>query len=121
MYTTKGTIKVINQTQVITEKFSKREFVIETDSQYPQPNLFQTTKDKCALLDSFQVGEKVEVFWNLNGKEWTSPAGEVKYFNTLEAWRLERLDGNGESIQEKARPDQMKAHAPNEEEDDIPF
>jgi single-strand DNA-binding protein len=57
----------------------------------------------------------------LNGKEWTSPAGEVKYFNTLEAWRLERLDGNGESIQEKARPDQMKAHAPNEEEDDLPF
>jgi single-strand DNA-binding protein len=121
MYTTKGTIKVINQTQVISESFSKREFVIETDGQYPKPNAFQVTKDKCSLLDNFKVGQQVEVFWNLNGKEWTSPAGEVKYFNTLEAWRLERLDGNGESIQDKARVDQMKAHAPNEEENDLPF
>ena len=117
MYTTKGTIKVINQTQVITEKFSKREFVIETDSQYPQPNLFQTTKDKCALLDSFQVGEKVEVFWNLNGKEWTSPAGEVKYFNTLEAWRLERLDASPLQVAQAT-----KSNIPaNEEDSDLPF
>jgi len=91
MYTTKGTIKVINQTQVITEKFSKREFVIETDSQFPQLNSFQVTKDKCNLLDNFKVGQQVEVFWNLNGKEWTSPAGEVKYFNTLEAWKIDVL------------------------------
>ena len=110
MYTTKGTIKVINQTQVISESFSKREFVIETDSQYPKPNAFQVTKDKCALLDNFKVGEKVEVFWNLNGKEWTSPAGEVKYFNTLEAWKIERI---GTEL-----PPAQPLH---EEKDDLPF
>ena len=113
MYTTKGTIKVINQTQVISESFSKREFVIETDGQYPKPNAFQVTKDKCSLLDNFKVGQQVEVFWNLNGKEWTNPQGETKYFNTLEAWKIEVLGA--------VRPDQMKAHAPNEEESDLPF
>jgi hypothetical protein len=121
MYTTKGTLKVANATQVVSEKFSKREFVIETTDQYPQQVMFQLTQDKCELLSAFKVGNQLEVSFNLRGREWTSPQGEVKYFNTLEAWRLERLDGNGESIQDKARVDQMKAHAPNEEEDDLPF
>jgi len=98
----KGTIKVINQTQVISEKFSKREFVIETADQYPQLVMFQLTQDKCDYLDVYQLGQQVDVSFNLRGREWTSPAGEVKYFNTLEAWRLERLDGSGESIQDKA-------------------
>jgi hypothetical protein len=31
----------------------------------------------------------VEVSFNLRGREWTSPTGDVKYFNTLEAWRIE--------------------------------
>jgi hypothetical protein len=115
MYTTKGTIKVINQTQVISESFSKREFVIETDGQYPKPNAFQVTKDKCSLLDNFKVGQQVEVFWNLNGKEWTSPAGEVKYFNTLEAWKIEVLGA-------VSVPQAKQSTTPaNEEEDDLPF
>jgi hypothetical protein len=121
MFKLEGTLKVANPTQVISEKFSKREFVIETQDQYPQLVMFQATQDKCNLLDGIGVGSKLEVSFNLRGREWHSPGGETKYFNTLEAWRLERLDGNGESIQDKARVDQMKAHAPNEEEDDLPF
>jgi len=116
MFKINGTLKVANQTQVISEKFSKREFVIETTDQYPQQVMFQLTQDKCELLSAFKVGNQVEVSFNLRGREWTSPAGEVKYFNTLEAWRLERLDGNGESIQDKAPT--TPAH---EEEDDLLF
>ena len=119
MFKLTGTLKVANETQVINEKFSKREFVIETKDQYPQLVMFQLTQDKCELLSAFKVGNEIEVSWNLRGREWNSPAGEVKYFNTLEAWRLERLDGNGESIQDKAPV--IKAHAPNEEQDDLPF
>jgi hypothetical protein len=116
MFKLEGTLKVANPTQVISEKFSKREFVIETTDQYPQQVMFQLTKDKCNLLDAFKVGNQLEVNFNLRGREWTSPAGEVKYFNTLEAWRLERLDGNGESIQDKAPT--TPAH---EEESDLPW
>jgi hypothetical protein len=116
MFKQEGTLKVANATQVISEKFSKREFVIETSDQYPQLIMFQLTQDKCNLLDGFGVGNKLEVSFNLRGREWTSPAGEVKYFNTLEAWRLERLDGSGESIQDKAPT--TPAH---EEESDLPF
>lgn len=91
MFKLTGTVKVVNPTVQVSEKFSKREFVVtDNSSMYPQDIMFQSTQDKCALLDGIQAGETVEVSFNLRGREWTSPQGEVKYFNTLEAWRIEK-------------------------------
>ena len=45
-------------------------------------------QDRCELLDSFEVGQEVEIFFDLRGREWTNPQGQVKYFNTLQAWKL---------------------------------
>ena len=109
MFKLSGTLKVINPTQVISDRFSKREFVVETQDQYPQLILFQATQDKCALLDNFQPNEQVEVSFNLRGREWTSPQGEVKYFNTVEAWRIERSN-QGAQINQNAG--QMGGMAP---------
>jgi hypothetical protein len=67
-------------------------------------------------LDQYKVGEQVNVSLNIRGRSWTNPQGETKYFNTLEAWRLERLDGNGDSIQDKAPTTPV-----HEEESDLPF
>jgi hypothetical protein len=91
MFKLTGTVKVVNSTVQVSEKFSKREFVVtDTSSMYPQDIMFQATQDKCSLLDAVHTGEQVEVSFNLRGREWTSPQGEVKYFNTLEAWRIEK-------------------------------
>jgi hypothetical protein len=89
--TIKGKLKVINPKIVVSDKFSKREFVVETEETYPQPILIQLTQDKCSLLDLFKVGQDVEVIINLKGREWNSPQGETKYFNTIEAWRINAL------------------------------
>lgn len=95
MFKITGTIKVLNPTVQVSEKFSKREFVLtENTSQYPQDILFQAVQDRCTLLDAMNVGEQVEVSFNLRGREWTSPQGEVKYFNSLDAWRIDRLNGS---------------------------
>lgn len=93
MFKLTGTIKVIGDTTQVTEKFSKREFVVtETSSTYPQDISFQLMQDKCSLLDAFKVGGQVEVFFNLNGKEWINKTtGEVKYFNTLNAWKIDQV------------------------------
>ncbi len=91
MFKLTGTVKLINDTQQVTEKFSKREFVVsETSSMYPQDILFQATQDKCSILDNIKENDQIEVSFNLRGREWTSPTGEVKYFNSLEAWRIEK-------------------------------
>ena len=85
-----GKLKKIDPIVQVSDKFSKREFVItDESSQYPQDILFQSVQDKCSLLDACNVGDVVQVSFNLRGREWTSPTNEVKYFNTLEAWRIE--------------------------------
>ncbi|MBB1138788.1 DUF3127 domain-containing protein [Myroides sp. WP-1] len=85
-----GRIKVIGQPQDISSSFRKREVVVTTEEQYPQDILIEFTQDRVNLLDSFQVGEPVKVSINLRGREWTSPQGEVRYFNTIQGWRIER-------------------------------
>ena len=106
-----GKLVVINATQVVSEKFSKRTFVVETADQYPQQIEFQLTQDKCEYLDAYKVGEQVNVSLNIRGRAWTNPQGEVKYFNTLEAWKIEKV-GNAPI---------MNPNAPNEEKDDLPW
>ena len=93
MFKLTGSVKMVGNTVQVSEKFSKREFVVtDASGMYPQDIMFQATQDKCSLLDGYQSGDQVEVSFNLRGREWTSPAGEVKYFNTLEAWRIERAN-----------------------------
>lgn len=100
-----GILKVKNAEQVVSEKFKKREFVITDNStQYPQHIQFQLTQDRCALLDSYNVGSEIKVHFNLRGREWTNPQGEVKYFNSLEAWRIEGKAASAPAAQASTTP-----------------
>lgn len=130
MYQLKGTLKVINETQVISDRFSKREFVVETQDMYPQFVLFQATQDKCSLLDNLNLGEMVEVSFNLRGREWNSPQGETKYFNSLEAWRIEKMQGNAgggfsdmnlDASSSAVSETESILETKSDEEDDLPF
>lgn len=69
-----------------TASFQAREFVITTDGTYPQFVKFQLTQDKCSILDSYNEGEKVKVFFDLRGREW-----QDKYFTNLNAWKMEKV------------------------------
>ena len=91
-----GKLIVVNPTQVVSEKFSKRTFVVETSDTYPQSIEFQLTQDKCDYLDHYKVGEQVNVSLNIRGRSWISPSGETKYFNTLEAWKIEKVGATPE-------------------------
>lgn len=87
-----GTIKNIGTTEFVGNNgFQKRELILLTTEEYPQTILIQFTQSKCALLDTLQVGQKVKVHFNLQGREWTSPQGEVKYFNTVVGWKIELI------------------------------
>ncbi len=87
-----GTLKVKFDALQVSEKFKKREFVLTLDagSSYPQQVTFQLTQDKVSLIDSLNQGEEIKVHFNLRGREWVNKEGETKYFNTLEAWRIEK-------------------------------
>lgn len=89
----KGVIKVIRQTQQVSDKFSKREFVVidGSEEKFPQDIMFELTQDKTTLLDSIMEGQEVEVSFNLRGREWRSPSGDIKYFNTLNAFKVDTV------------------------------
>lgn len=89
----KGTLKQINQVVNVSEKFKKREFVITTtEDKYPQDILFQLSQDNVDLLDEFFIGDELNIGFNLRGREWTNPkTNEMKYFNTLEVWRVSKI------------------------------
>ena len=90
-----GTLKVKFDTQRVSERFQKREFVLTTEANtpYPQHVSFQVTQDKCSLLDAYNEGDELRIQFNLRGREWNGPQG-VKYFNTLEAWRIEKIQAS---------------------------
>ena len=92
-YTAKGTVKVLSDTVKISDSFKKRTIVIEDNSdQYPQVIEFQAVQDNCLKLDSINVGDSVEISFNLRGREWTSPKdGTVRYFNTLDLWKVDKI------------------------------
>ena len=97
MFKIKGEIKVIGEAVPVTEKFKKREFVlIDDSSQYSQFINFQLVQDKCDLIDGYQVGQRIEVNFNLRGREWTDKNGDIKYFNTLDVWRITSEDADSE-------------------------
>ncbi len=91
-FETSGKIHTISDTQQVTERFRKREFVLELaeNPRYPQYVQFQLTGDRCENLDGFAVGDEVKLEFSLRGREWTSPQGDVKYFNSLDVWEIER-------------------------------
>jgi len=72
----------------------------------------------------------VDVAINIRGREWTSPQGEIKYFNSIEAWRIEPASGQAPSAAPSSMSDFGISNATNtqsplessaEESDDLPF
>lgn len=123
-----GTIKLINPIQQITASFSKREFVIVTsESQYPQTILLELHGSNVDIIDAYGIGEEVKVSLNFRGRVWQNPQGEEKYFNTILAWRIERVSNNSQNSQEFEPPapavEQYSEFKDNteEEHDDLPF
>jgi hypothetical protein len=121
-----GTIKKIDETKTFGNNgFKKREVVLTTEEQYPQHILVEFVQDKTDLLNNYSIGQPVKISINIRGREWTNPQGEVKYFNSIQGWRIESLqsEGSGEDIP-PVPP--MEAFEPadnlNEEDhDDLPF
>jgi len=118
-----GRIKVIGETQTFgSNGFRKREVVVTTEEQYPQDIMIEFVQDKVDVLNNYNVGQNVKIGINLRGREWVNPQGEVKYFNTIQGWRIEAVNGSGGQVP----PAPAQAFEPatdvnTEEHDDLPF
>lgn len=122
-----GTVKKLFDTQTFASGFQKREMVILTQEQYPQPISIEFLSDKITLLDNINEGESVKIAINIRGREWISPQGEVKYFNSINGWRIEKIFDNNAEPTQAAPSAQNSPTSANEnpfaddEDDDLPF
>jgi single-strand DNA-binding protein len=96
-----GQIIHIGQLEVMSEKFKKREFVIQTDGKYPQEIQVQVTQDRCDLLNNLKLGDIIDASINLRGRSWTSQEGIKKWFNSIEAWSINYGNSAGTSFEQK--------------------
>lgn len=126
----KGVIKVIKDIQQVSDKFQKREFVIQTEDQYPQTICVELQGNNVDIIDAYAVGESVVVDINLRGRLWTNPQGEDKYFNTIVAWRIQRENSQSanNATTETSPQEFRQANQPNSfvdgpesDDPDLPF
>lgn len=123
----KVTVEKIGEIQKFGTDFTKRELigVDNSNPKYPTPIKFEVTKDKCSELDQFNIGQEVDVDFNIRGNRWVNPKGEEVIFNSLQIWKLKpatetsdmtpKHDQNKYNAQE---PDWLNA---DNEEDSSPF
>ena len=120
-----GKIKLIGETQTFgASGFRKRELVVTTDEQYPQMLMVEFVQDKTDILNNYNVGEDVKVSINLRGREWINPEGQAKYFNSIQGWRIEKLQASAST--EMPPIEAVDAFEPADsvsdaEPDDLPF
>lgn len=97
-----------------TNSFQTREFVIETQENYPQLVKFQLTQDKCGIIDAYQIGQMINVSFDLRGREW-----QEKYFTNLQAWKINAQEAA--PVNQVADTDPLESLGADAMEDDLPF
>lgn len=118
-----GTIKKIYEEKTFSSGFNKRDLVLTTQEQYPQFILVEFIKEKAALLNSVNEGDDVTISINIRGREWTGQDGQVKYFNSITGWRIQKSnEGVGkESMPEAPKYKPKDFDKDQDDDDDLPF
>lgn len=65
--------------------FTKREFVIETEGEYPQKIKLELVKDYTSKVDESMLGETITVSFQLQGREH-----DGKFYTNVKAWKIEK-------------------------------
>ena len=109
-----GVVKLIMDTQTFDSGFTKREFVVTTQEQYPQDVKFECTQQRVSLIDGLNVGDNVDVHFNIRGNEYNG-----RYFVNLQAWKIDKAVAGAPSAPQPVAPDTNLESADDAE--DLPF
>lgn len=115
-------IAPVNQ---VSDKFKKREFVIEKKETggaavFIDYIKFQLVQDKCDLINESFLNEEIKVWFNLKGNKWERD-GKVNYFTNLDAWKIEKISSQVREQGVQSRPALEDIPPENDELSDLPF
>ncbi|OFY65564.1 MAG: hypothetical protein A2V64_07485 [Bacteroidetes bacterium RBG_13_43_22] len=124
-FETTGKVIEISAVNQVSDKFRKREFVVEKKEAggtavFVDFIKFQLTQDKCELINESFLNEDVKIWFNLRGNKWERD-GKVNYFTNLDVWKIEKLTAQGKD--QNAPSDITLEDTPpeNDELSDLPF
>lgn len=120
-----GKVIEVSPVTQVSDKFRKREFVIEKketggSAMFIDYIKFQVTQDKCDLINESYLNENVRIWFNLRGNKWERD-GKVSYFTNLDAWKIERTSENqgDQNISTDIQPEDLPSEF--DELSDLPF
>ncbi len=121
-----GKVIEIYPTVQVSDKFRKREFVIEKKESgntavFVDYLKFQLVQDKCDLINESFLHEEIKIWFNLKGNKWERD-GKVNYFTNLDAWKIEKISAAGgreQNIPHGSPVDDLPPE--NDDLSDLPF
>ncbi len=84
-----GDVYLLNNKNQITEKFAKRNLVIQTISQYNPHVSIDFINDKISLLDNIKQGDAVKIYVDVFSRQSTKNPNQ--YFNNITGWKIELI------------------------------
>jgi hypothetical protein len=120
-----GKVIDISPVNQVSDKFKKREFVIEKKEAggaaiFIDYIKFQLVQDKCDLINESFLNEEIKIWFNLKGNKWERD-GKINYFTNLDAWKIERISSQvgDQNIQTHTTLEDIPPE--NDELSDLPF
>ncbi|WP_341658641.1 DUF3127 domain-containing protein [Blattabacterium cuenoti] len=111
-----GIVKKLFDIQKFDSGFQKREIVLTTEEPYSQNILIEFIQDKVDLLENIKQKDKIKIFINIRGREWKNPEGIIRYFNSIQGWKIEHYSGkNSNKMTSTSSP------LSSDDFDDLPF
>ena len=99
----------------------KQDFVIETEDQYPKKIAITAMGDKIVpVVKGLKLGQLVTVHINIESREY-----QDKWFSNVNAWRIDKLDGNSAPSNTNTTSASTKTSktntSSNDDDSDLPF
>lgn len=122
-----GKVHEIGTVQQVTETFRKRDLIVEyaENPQFVEYIRFEATQDRVSLFDGLNIGDQVTVSFNLRGRPWTNKEGVTTYFNSLVAWRVNKVVDSPQQPEAPGAPTYtpptVDISASDDDDDDLPF
>ena len=116
----KGKVHEVGAVQQVTDSFKKRDLVVQyaENPQFVEYIKFEATQDRVNIFDNLAPGEDIVISFNLSGRPWTNKDGVTTYFNSLVAWRVNKVAAEMGVPQQHVPPVDISS-APGD--DDLPF
>jgi hypothetical protein len=120
-----GKVIEISPVNQVSDKFKKREFVIEKKETggaavFIDYIKFQLVQDKCDLINESFINEEIKIWFNIKGNKWERE-GKINYFTNLDAWKIEKTSSPGRDQNVPSHKTLEDIPPENDELSDLPF